>query len=545
MLRNWARDLLMAAALASGSAWALDAPPATGCVSPSNLTGVALAQEEETLNSVYSDRATRLLWSESGKLSPQGSELLQLLNSSGSYALESADYGGDALSSAKRCLTTTADWEGFDRWLSAAALRFATHLHSGRVDPRAAGFELPEPRTDFDGAKTIEALSSAPSVVAGVAAIEPHFYHYELLKKALLRYRLLAETPSLTKLPPIGRSKLLAGDRYDGAPALRSLLQAVGDFSESEVVESGDELSLDPPLVEGLKRFQRRHGLAADGVLGGRTFDALTTPLNARVRQIELTLERWRWLPAFDTPPIIVNIPQFTLYAFRTTSDRLADIQQMPVIVGRTYPRTRTPVFVGEMKYVNFRPFWDVPRSITVREMLPAIAADSRYLQRNRLEIVSQGNGQQARAQAPTPKAVADLAAGHSRLRQLPGEDNALGLVKFVFPNVHDVYLHSTPAHQLFLQSRRAFSHGCIRVSDPVSLAVYVLRDNPGAWDAEKVDSAMHKADSSRVVLTHPIKVMVLYATALALEDGSIDFFDDIYGHDRKLEVLLRQRVNR
>ncbi len=209
MLRNWARDLLMAAALASGSAWALDAPPATGCVSPSNLTGVALAQEEETLNSVYSDRATRLLWSESGKLSPQGSELLQLLNSSGSYALESADYGGDALSSAKRCLTTTADWEGFDRWLSAAALRFSTHLHSGRVDPRAAGFELPEPRTDFDGAKTIEALSSAPSVVAGVAAIEPHFYHYELLKKALRRYRLLAETPSLTKLPPIGRGSVL------------------------------------------------------------------------------------------------------------------------------------------------------------------------------------------------------------------------------------------------------------------------------------------------------------------------------------------------
>lgn len=517
------------------------------CAQSTPLPGIAVSQEDSTLERLYQRRADRPLWSNRALISSQAKELLSLLSSSGDLGLVPSDYGTDLLVSAQRCLlasraTSILGWAQFDHWLSAAATRLVTHLHYGRIDPRVAGFELPGPRSDLDVASAVESLSTAADVAATVTSIEPHFYHYALLKSVLARYRKLAAISTLFQLPAIGKGKLRINDNYQGASELRNLLTALGDLPAEEAAVAASDLSLDPALIEALKRFQQRHGLNPDGVLSGRTFDALITPPDVRVRQIELTLERWRWLPAFETPPIIVNIPQFTLFAFRTTTDRLADIDQMGVIVGQAYPRTRTPVFVGEMKYVNFRPYWDVPRSITVREMLPAISANPRYLQRNSLEIVSGDDDNHAIVHAPTVQALAELSAGHFRLRQTPGEDNALGLVKFVFPNVHDVYLHSTPARQLFLQSRRAFSHGCIRVSDPVSLAVYVLRNNSGAWDTGKVNAAMHQPLSSRVTLSQPIKVMILYGTALATEDGSVHFFDDIYGHDSKLEALLSNR---
>jgi murein L,D-transpeptidase YcbB/YkuD len=210
----------------------------------------------------------------------------------------------------------------------------------------------------------------------------------------------------------------------------------------------------------------------------------------------------------------------------------------MPVIVGQTYSRTRTPVFVGDLQYVIFRPYWDVPRSIVVHEMLPRIRADADYLRRNNLELVD-GQSDAGAVVAPTATTLAALAAGQLRLRQRPGDDNSLGLIKFVFPNAHNVYMHGTPAQRLFLLSRRAFSHGCIRVNDPVALARYVLRDTAGDWDDAKITAAMHASTSLRVELRESIRVMILYGTALATEAGATDFFDDIYGDDRKLETLL------
>jgi murein L,D-transpeptidase YcbB/YkuD len=177
-----------------------------------------------------------------------------------------------------------------------------------------------------------------------------------------------------------------------------------------------------------------------------------------------------------------------------------------------------------------------------VRELLPEIRAHEDYLQRQNMELV-RGGGDDAAPVSPTPEALAALAAGQLRLRQRPGEDNSLGLIKFVFPNVHDVYMHATPAHQLFLQSRRAFSHGCIRLSDPVALAAYVLRHADGDWSPEQIEAAMHGADARRVPLRTPIRVMILYATALATEDGRLLFLDDLYGHDARLERLLGLRA--
>ncbi len=509
------------------------------------MPGRVVAHESALLRAVYAGRADQPLWSDRGRLTKQGAQLADILRSVDRYGLQSSDYAAEPIAAERRRLEaagarSAAQWIPLDLMLSRAAIRLVTHLHFGRVDPRAAGFELSKPRSELDVAATVAALASAADVTAGLSAVEPNFYHYRLLESALGRYRQLAADQSLARLPPLPRRTLRLGDPYAGAPALRRLLSALGDLPGAWKQASSRSEILDAELIDALTRFQARNGLTADGELGRHTFAVLTTPLSQRVRQIELTLERWRWLPVFHAPPIIVNIPQFRLFAFPTVADRVQGMLQMPVIVGQTYPRTRTPVFIGQMKYVIFRPYWDVPYSITMREMLPAIRKHADYLQKNQLEIV-RGESDEGAVVPPSPAAFAALAAGQLRLRQRPGEDNALGLIKFIFPNAHNVYLHSTPAHQLFLQSRRTFSHGCIRVSDPVALARYVLRNGPGVWDDERIVAAMHGPDSTRIILPSPIPVMVLYGTAEATEAGPILFFEDIYGHDRKLAALLRE----
>jgi murein L,D-transpeptidase YcbB/YkuD len=506
------------------------------------LPGRAVAQEIATLRALYAGAADRPLWIGATGPTAQSQQLIDILQSARDYGLEPADYAVDELAAASARLgsptgTPAPDSAQFDLMLTRAAIRLVTHLHYGRIDPHAAGFELPEPRHDLDVAAAAVALSRADRVSGVLAGFEPHFHHYGLLKLALARYRALAADPSLTDLPAPGRRTLHAGDAYAGAAALRRLLTAVGDLPASSA-EEPPAARLDAPLAAALTQFERRHGLNAAGSLGALAFAALTTPLSQRVRQIELTLERWRWLPPFDRPPIIVNIPEFRLFAFHTLDDRVAAIMSMNVIVGQSYPRTQTPIFTGELRYLVFRPYWDIPRSILLREMLPAITKDPGFLARKHLEIV-RGESDSGTVLPPSPAAIAALADGSVRLRQRPGEDNALGLVKFMFPNVHDVYLHSTPAQELFLQSRRAFSHGCIRVSDPVGLALYVLRNDPGEWGEERIVAAMHGADAQRVNLPYSIPVMILYGTAQATEAGPIEFFADIYGHDAKLQALL------
>jgi murein L,D-transpeptidase YcbB/YkuD len=388
----------------------------------------------------------------------------------------------------------------------------------------------------LDLGASLTALAGTADVGQGIGAIEPPFHHYALLKSALAKYLDLVQHPEVKSLPAIGGS-LKPGDVYAGAPALRRLLIALGDLPAGSAA-AAEDTTFSPELSDGVRAFQQRHGIAPDGVLGKSTFNVLTTSFAKRVRQIDLTLERWRWLPPFETPPIIVNIPQFRLFAFRTTEDRVADILQMDVIVGKTYPRTQTPVFESDMRYVVFRPYWDIPPSILRNEMLPKIRANPGYLAAQRLQIVN-GQGDNSPVVPPSPAAIEGLAAGSLRLRQMPGEDNALGLVKFMFPNTYNVYLHSTPAHRLFKESVRAFSHGCIRVSDPLALATHVMRDEPGDWTREKIDAAMNGGNTVRANLQHPITVLILYGTALATEAGPILFFEDIYGYDRKLEQQL------
>jgi murein L,D-transpeptidase YcbB/YkuD len=486
------------------------------------------------------------LWFADGQPTMQAAQLLAQLQSVTDSGLDGEDYGAarlaDLLSRLERERPAAAEQvQRADAALSAAALALAHDLHLGRIAPRLAGFAIDPGRAPLDGPALLAQLAHGSDVATGLAALEPPFVHYRLLKAALRRYRDLARDPALTQLPPLPRRALRLGDRYAGAAALRRLLAGLGDLPAGAGGSGTDAELMDSVLIDGLSRFQGRHGLAADGILARRTFQALTTPLSARVRQIELTLERWRWLPPFKAPPIIVNIPQFRLFAFRSTDDRAADIAQMPVIVGQAFRKKRTPVFISEMRYVVFRPYWDVPPSIVRNEMLAPIRADPAYLERNDLELV-RGGGDDSPVVPVSAEAIGQLAAGELRLRQRPGPDNALGLIKFVLPNDYGVYLHSTPARHLFEKARRDFSHGCIRLSDPVALAVQVLRANDGDWSAATVEAAMQGPATRRVTLAAPVPVMVLYATALATEAGQVLFFDDIYGHDRRLEALLRAR---
>ncbi len=509
----------------------LDAALARGA--GDRMGGRPVAHENSLLRAIYA-RHPGPLWLAAGGLTPEGRRLIELLQSAARFGLDPRDYAAGSLAAAAALRSGAA----LELKLTRAAIRLVTDLHYGRVDPRAAGFELPPRPRNLDVAAAVTALAAAPHVRAALAAIEPPFYHYRLLERALARYRLLAAEPGLTRLPPLPRRSLEAGDAYAGVPALRRRLAAVGDLPAGAMTPPS--VVLDAALVEALKRFELRHGLAADGVLGPQTFAALTTPMSHRVEQIDLTLERWRWLPPFSAPPIIVNIPQFRLFAFPTTADRVAGMLQMAVIVGQTYPLMRTPVFTGQIRYVVFRPYWNVPRSILDKELLPRIRQNPDYLAKNHLELV-RGESDSSPVVAPSSAAIAALAAGRLRLRQRPGEDNALGLVNFFLCYGDDVYLHGTPAHRLFSETRRAFSHGCIRVRDPVALARYVLRNGPGRWDSVRILAAMHGRNAVRVELPQPQPVMILYGTALATEAGPVDFFADLYGEDRRLAALLRR----
>jgi murein L,D-transpeptidase YcbB/YkuD len=315
-------------------------------------------------------------------------------------------------------------------------------------------------------------------------------------------------------------------EAYAGSEALRQLLTATGDR-----VEAGSAPMpgvLDESLVRALRNFQRRHGLTEDGILGGATWRALTTPLSRRVQQIERTLQRWEQLPTNPgTRTLFINIPQFRLIGLHTAGDTEAQMLRMDVVVGRNEKRLRTPTMITELREVVFHPYWDVPLSILHNELLPMIRRNPDYLQTSHMEIVAAS----AAVLAGDAAGIEALAAGKARLRQRPGVDNALGRVKFVLSNDRAIYLHDTPATALFARTRRAFSHGCVRVSDPQALARFALHDIPD-WSVARIEAALAGAETLHVKLPIPIRVYIVYGTALALEGGEVRFYDDVYGLD-------------
>jgi murein L,D-transpeptidase YcbB/YkuD len=290
-------------------------------------------------------------------------------------------------------------------------------------------------------------------------------------------------------------------------------------------------------LVDAVKRFQQRHGLEDDGVIGTGTIKAINVTLAQRVRQIELAMERMRWLPKLDDRPnVFVNVALFRLWATDPVSGE--EPLRMNVVVGQALTH-RTPLFIERMEYVVFRPYWNPPRGITVREIIPHQRRDPSYFDREQLEIVASG-ADSAQALPPTAENLSAVVAGKLYVRQRPGPSNSLGLAKFIFPNAENVYMHGTPAQQLFSRVRRDFSHGCIRLENPARFAEWVLRDQP-QWSSERIDQAMQGQRPTQVNLKQPLTVVLFYDTVHVNSEGVVFFVDDIYGHDKALDATLGQ----
>jgi murein L,D-transpeptidase YcbB/YkuD len=508
------------------------------------LAGTVPRSERSELEALYALGADAPVWVDSrGTLRASARRALTMLEGAASEGLDPADYGSAQLRALAAAVERAervqpGEIARFDVAMSAGVLRFFRHLHQGRVDPRAAGFDLSGPAERLDLVMLLRSALAAERITDAARELTTPLVQYRLLRDVLTRYRSLAADSTLCRLPPFAGS-VHAGDAYAGLQTLQHWLVALGDLPP-DAPAPGPDAKYDDGIVEAVKRFQVRHGLEPDGVLGKSTHAALNVPLTWRVRQIELALERLRWLPALtDSRLIALNIPMFYLWAWdgrRPAGERSLG---MRAIVGRALGR-QTPVFAGEMRYVIFRPYWNVPSSILHEEILPVLGTDPHYLRRQNMEIV-RGEADDAPVVDATAENLALLGQGTLRLRQRPGPHNSLGLVKFVFPNNANIFLHGTPAWALFDRARRDFSHGCVRVEDPVSLAAWVLDDQP-QWTKEQILGAIEATASTRVDLTQPVRVILFYTTAMAMpDDGTIHFAEDIYAHDKMLDRVLTQ----
>ena len=467
----------------------------------------------------YEARNYAPAWLDSGRPTPEAQSLIGVLEHARSKGLDEPDYDAAAWPARLESIASgqPAALADFDLALTICLLRYASDLEYGRVPDEAerAGLQRPHPPfflADWIAANLVHSLNAA----AALSSLEPPYFGYRRTERALAEYQRLAATlPKAGAQLPIPRKSVKPGDSWPALGRVADLLRSLGDLSNG--IDAGAS-AYSEPLISAVTRFQTRHGLAPDGIIGRETIAAMNVPMSFRLRQIELALERWRWAPrTFTAPPIVVNIPEFFL---RAVGDDYQVGLRMKVVVGKAYGH-RTPVFAREMTHIIFCPYWEVPDSIAEKELFPKLAKDPAYFVENHYVVVHRG--------------------ARVLVRQLPGPDNALDGVKFVFPNEHDVYLHGTPATELFAKTRRDFSHGCIRVEKPAELARWVLRHQP-EWTPERIAEAMNRDTPLEVKLARPIPVLIVYGTAIVLESGEVHFFNDIYHLDTALDQALKTR---
>jgi murein L,D-transpeptidase YcbB/YkuD len=429
-----------------------------------------------------------------------GQELLAAIRDAGSDGLDPADYHLAAIA-------RTSDGDARDLLLTDSFFLLASHLLAGRVDP--ATIEPTwclEPRGN-DLVAALETALEIHSVRVTIARMPPAHRDYIALRNALAAYRRMATVGGWQKLDE-GRSLRLG---HSGGPVtqLAARLVASGELAQASE-------AFDSTMDAAVRRFQRLHGLAVDGVVGPRTRAELNVTEADRVRQVELNLERWRWLPSnLGDPHALINIPAFSL----VVTERDRTVIAMRIVVGKEYQQT--PIFSGTITEVVFSPDWNVPNSIATKELWPKERKAPGYLAHEHIEILPGG-----------------------RLRQTPGPWNSLGLIKFNIPNPYDVYLHDTPARQLFEQNARAFSHGCMRVEKPSELAAWLLRDQP-AWTSDRIDRESRRGIERAVEVKNPLAVHVLYWTAFVDDAGELTFAPDIYHRDARLDEAMRRPPSR
>ena len=502
------------------------------------------AYRTDDLDALYKRANYQLLWLGNSQSALNTADALDLLANAPAQGLVRENYDVDLLRAKYNSVlalppTAYKELALYDTALSISLLRFLHDMHYGRVNPQDINFKLQlrekkliDLPTSIKDSLFLNTVSKLPLLV------EPKLHQYQKLKSALAAYRLIAEKSS--GLNFVNKGKLRLGEYHPQLAELSKLLASLGDLSEYGIVSSSEKKSrYTPELVEAVKNFQLRHGLGADGTIGPGTVEALNEPITKRISQIELAMERLRWLPELSVGrSIIVNIPAFQLWAIDDINHIDINVTNMRVVVGKAL-KNQTPVLMAQMSYVEFSPYWNVPKNILKDEILPKLTRKPGFLASQNMEIVSNYSNS-AKPVPISSDALEKLKKGIYRVRQRPGSRNSLGKVKFIFPNKEDVYLHDTPANSLFSRSRRDFSHGCVRVENPKLLAEFALK-NQGKWNPETIKKALRSPTNLRVDLQNHIPVLFFYTTSFVDQNNKLAFYPDIYGHDTVLLETLKK----
>jgi L,D-transpeptidase YcbB len=422
-----------------------------------------------------------------------------------------------------------------DVHLTYTFLALAAHLAVGRLQPETLDVDWYTRPRNVDLDQRLDQALAQPepgSIEKLLRSLEPPGEDYARSRQALVRYRDLARRGGWPAVP--AGPRLATGARGPRVAALRARLAATGDLPAAPPSPASNAGLFDPALAAAVTRFQQRHGLEPTGAVDDETLAALDEPVAARLRQLQINMERWRWLPAtLGERYVLVNVPEFRL----DVVEGARTVLTMRVIVGKE--QSRTPAFSGKMTHLQLNPSWRLPDSIVRNEIVPKLAADPGYLRRKGIEVIAR-DADDAPAVGPGGVDLSQLGRPGSRyrLRQPPGGDNPLGKLKFLFPNRFDVYLHDTPAGHLFDRAERDFSHGCIRIEKPLELAAYLLRGDP-RWTSEALAEQIATGETKTIQLPRPIAVHILYWTAWVEKDGTVQFRKDIYGHDATLADAL------
>ena len=488
------------------------------------------AQSSELLSiqRFYSERAFAPVWVGGSTGGERAKAAAAVLANAAKDGLDAKDYALPGIT-ARLNSTGPTELADLEFLLSRALVDFAGDVATGRVQPGRVDPELHLAPKRSEPLLLLSNAAAATDLDAYVRSLTPATPEYDRLRSALADYRAVQQRGGWTSVPP--GQKLQVGMRDERVRKLRARLAETG-----ELAGPGEDPALyDAAVEQSVKKFQARHGLTEDGITSGTTLTALNVPVERRIEQMLLNLERRRWMPAdLGERYIFVNLADFVLKVV----DGPRTIYDARVIVGKPYHRT--PVFSGMMSYIVLNPYWHVPPSIAVNELLPKAKKNPGYLSSQGIRVFTGWSGDAAEI-SPHNVDWSSLGPGYFpyKLRQDSGDKNSLGRVKFMFPNQFNVYLHDTPSRELFQRTVRSFSHGCIRVHKPLDLAELLLKDDP-AWTRQRIDAVVAQGGQSIVNLKRPIPVHLTYLTAWVNKDGSVHFRDDIYGRDKRLEAALK-----
>ncbi|MGZ5523480.1 MAG: L,D-transpeptidase family protein [Methylomonas sp.] len=478
----------------------------------------------EVVRQIYQATNFQPIWFAANRSEKNLHDLLSILNNAPSDALNPANYDVNRLKELIDSQNLDSNTiASYDVALSVSLVRYLHDLRQGQVDPRDIQYPMhisPKPQLDLAG--LLKQHLSSQTLPELISQFEPKARQYQQLKQILNRLYPLRNPSGLEEFIP--KKQIRPGDQDPQIPRLRQRLQAMGAL-EDNMLANGK--TYDGDLVAAVKKIQQQQGLKADGVIGQATAALFNRSSSEKIAQIELAMERARWIPdTTNGPMIVVNIPAFELWAFNSADDQ--NPLNMKVIVGKS-PNNQTPVLWEEMKYLEFMPYWNIPTTIYQKEIWPKAANNKDYLASQEIELIRHQNSEEQGG------------GSYIRARQRPGKKNPLGRVKFVFPNTADVYLHDTPSHAAFNRPRRDLSHGCVRVSKPDQLAEFVLGDQEG-WDKEAIRQAMSAPKNRHVTLKRAVPVLFYYGTTFVDHENQLRFYPDVYGQDELLKKALEKK---